>query len=483
MEYTVLDSRHPDPIGRASIQPSDGSGQPIRASLLERANLVRSAGPWLVVDSSTVVFDAIDAGRGLGYNAGPLFGMAQHPSTWTHDGRDPELQGVRHAIECFLARKPNVLFNSNDVATPRDLVGFYIATNVLDQFDESVAKLEITIRDTFQEMAPRILGQRVIEFLGVFRVHGRTLQLDFPAQGREAMRRLLEQGVLASTVSKHTIEFQVPLSTPQAELNILAERVLSAWLGCEAPPVKVSLRDSTRYYDFHKRLLKEKLLVVRGGTTNRRDWKEHLEIFLPTHLRDSATLHIVTGENWHRFRELVERLQKAVYEPVRQTSLKTFDALFSDPFGFGLIVEIDRDIAGLAAAGPLGIFPNERGTLEDPQCADRHTLYPVDVTVAPDFRGSLGSYLKSAMVLLGTATGHSAFHGRNRDRMAAAMWAINLSLGSYQIRHLKDDYPDTLPFRDCIYYRCPLKWLHGSDAIDWNENEFDTQIAWLIHGV
>ena len=83
----------------------------------------------------------------------------------------------------------------------------------------------------------------------------------------------------------------------------------------------------------------------------------------------------------------------------------------------------------------------------------------LDRTVAPDYRArGLGRILKNAILMLAAERGIEAIHGRNRDRLARAMWAINLSLGGFETRHLVDDYPDDEPHRDCIYYRCPLAW-------------------------
>ena len=90
----------------------------------------------------------------------------------------------------------------------------------------------------------------------------------------------------------------------------------------------------------------------------------------------------------------------------------------------------------------------------------------MDLTVAPQFHGGVGRIMKQAQMLLAIENDVSAILGRNRDRLAAGMWAINLSLGSYELQNLKDDYPDGGEFRDCIYYRCPLKWEHQFKEAD-----------------
>jgi hypothetical protein len=167
-------------------------------------------------------------------------------------------------------------------------------------------------------------------------------------------------------------------------------------------------------------------------------------------------------------------MQELVYEPARQTAIEKFDVLMDDKFGYGLLVLLDKQIAGMVFIGPLELFPEERGTQDDPFRSDRHTMYTLDLTIAQEFRGSLGKMMKQAITLMTVAEGHSAIHGRNRDRLARGMWAINLGLGSFETKRLLNDYPDQHAYRDCIYYRCPLRWpssvpldpgkLNGSDG-------------------
>ncbi len=122
-----------------------------------------------------------------------------------------------------------------------------------------------------------------------------------------------------------------------------------------------------------------------------------------------------------------------------------------------LILEGDAIVA-MAFAGPLNRFRHLRGVSEDPYMDDPAVAYMLDLTVIEPFRGRLGRVVKQAITKLAVGRGVTAIHGRNRDRLAAGMWAINLSLGSYPTQYLVDDYPDNEPFRDCIYYRCPTQW-------------------------
>ena len=114
-----------------------------------------------------------------------------------------------------------------------------------------------------------------------------------------------------------------------------------------------------------------------------------------------------------------------------------------------LILDRDRIVA-MAFAGPLRLFADTRGVADDPCFCDPTVVYMLDLTVAPEYRGRLGRVLKQAITMLAVTRGVTAIHGRNRDRAAAGMWAINLALGSYATQYLVDDYPDSEPYRDCI---------------------------------
>src|SRR5690606_31917747 len=66
--------------------------------------------------------------------------------------------------------------------------------------------------------------------------------------------------------------------------------------------------------------------------------------------------------------------------------------------------------------------------------------------------------------------GVTRIQGRNRARVAKQMITINLSLGSYEQRYLREDYPDEERYRDVVYYTTPLRWerprFNLSDGVD-----------------
>jgi hypothetical protein len=138
--------------------------------------------------------------------------------------------------------------------------------------------------------------------------------------------------------------------------------------------------------------------------------------------------------------------------------MEKFERLVQAENSLAVLVLNDSRIVGMAFAAPPVNFPRERGLRGDPLFHDRQAVYMLDLTVAPEFRGKLGRILKQAICLLARQRGLTAVIGRNRDRLARGMWAINLSLGGYCTRVIREDYQDEHPFRDCFVYRCDLAW-------------------------
>ena len=171
---------------------------------------------------------------------------------------------------------------------------------------------------------------------------------------------------------------------------------------------------------------------------------------------------VLDRDSYQQHRENILAMQRATYEPARQTPPEEFDLLFASKNPLGLLVLSEQQIVAMSFAGRLSVFDQERGVTSDPFHEDQSVYYNMDLTVAPRFRGGLGKTMKQAMILLAIENGVMAIHGRNRDRLARPMWAINLSLGSFELQLLTDDYPDEGPYRDCIYYRCPLDWPNAN---------------------
>jgi hypothetical protein len=297
------------------------------------------------------------------------------------------------------------------------------------------------------------------------RFEGQRIFVQFPESCTNPTDELFSLGILVDRIDSRVVSCHLPLSLNSTDFEFLIDRIATVWESRRLPASPAlrfdddwaTLRDHQPQYQFHAHLLAYKLAMAAGRPISLSAELDFVHQMLPSSL-SAANVVYLTAENWSQFRRHVAEMQTRTYEPSRQTAIEKFDALIDDPHGFGLIVLMIDEVAGMVFVGPLELFPDERGTLDDPFRSDRHTMYTLDLTVAPDYRGSLGRIMKQAVTLMLVTTGHNAIHGRNRDRLAGGMWAINLGLGSYELKRLIDDYPDQNPYRDCIYYRCPLRW-------------------------
>lgn len=436
--------------------------------LWEFADYLRSVRAWLITAQGSAVFDGVHGGFAVGYNATALLGVLQHASVWSGEAEDPEFVGLVKARDELLERRPHLGGLITDVPFERTwdrsrkercrrVVQGYIAANVIDQLDERYRELGEQVRHGLRQV---VVGPS--DLLSAVTAHDNRLTIDFGSRAEDAVERLRQVGILAAG-SGPRAEIKIPVSVNQNDIAILCQLILAAWNATVPSVAFIDLRDATTQYQFAQRLLLAKCKTANHRSTSPIETLDFIRQQLPADVRAHARLHAVSLANWARFRDSISKLQQEVYEPARQTPIEKFDKLVRDPDGLGLVIEIDRKIAGIAFAGPLELFPDERGTLEDPFRGAPGILYVLDVTVSPEHRGELGRVLKQGLTLLAVERGATAIHGRNRDRLAGAMWAINLGLGSYELRHLPDDYPDEEAYRDCIYYRCPLSL--GADRL------------------
>ena len=119
----------------------------------------------------------------------------------------------------------------------------------------------------------------------------------------------------------------------------------------------------------------------------------------------------------------------------------------------------DNELLGMAFSAPLKANPLERGVRQDPSFEDDNVLYMIDTTISPEFQGrGQGRFLKYALQVIATSEGKTRIHGRNRDRLAAGMLLINLSMGCYEQLYLKRI---TLTSRNTEMYSIILPLLSG----------------------
>jgi hypothetical protein len=131
----------------------------------------------------------------------------------------------------------------------------------------------------------------------------------------------------------------------------------------------------------------------------------------------------------------------------------------------------------------------------DPNFHEEDSLYMLDVTVDPALQGSgLGRGLKYALSAMALTKGIKRIQGRNRDRLAAAMININMSLGAIEQAYMNEDYPDFESHRDVFYYTTKAEWqkpnIHLSRATtiplsvkSLNKEYFDLQMPFAVNKV
>jgi hypothetical protein len=467
-------------------------------------NEIKSIGPLSSVGRDHYLFDTRPRAvpLWLGYNASPLFGATQFQETWTGQW-SAEVANVFRAYKRLYEKTqdsfgdafPNPGKFDDDAWrrklgrapwNPGGLFYHYICLSVLDQFADQHRSIADSISREFNDIA-----SQYGELIANPRLNLPRLEFGFALRGGfEAVERFrnvaFRAGILCSGefANEQFSSESVDELQPQAETtshrdrllfqlnlayrnNILAlfwrrfHKLMRAFIDHSEPtmafPGPSELGQETDHevlYDFHRRLLELKLRRRLPGVGEaKRFLADRLAGFGQT-----LVPAVLDGANYSSFRAQILQIQAEVYEPTRRTPAEEFDMLFDSPNPTALVLLDGVQIAAMAFAGRLSLFTQERGVASDPFVNDRNTYYSVDLTIAEPFRGGLGMILKQALVLLAMEHGVTAIHGRNRDHFARGMWAINLSMGSYELQRLQNDYPDELPHRDCIYYRCPLQW-------------------------
>ncbi len=429
----------------------------------------------------------------LGWNASPLLGVAHFQAAWSGNRLDAEWQGVSRAAQAlrrriegresgmWIASVGDRIASLDESATPVATIRAYMAMSMLDQFPDSIGSFAATAE---QNLSRWIDSPECHVKQGV--VEGMDVHLEFSSApaARERWLRRRAYGIECRPPDGPRLKLCGSLAV-RGEAGLLFWSQLEKWLFAADvdPPDSVDLTsiipdDGDSQYDLTRWILE----LRQNRSQNAKQPDDAIGV-IQTQLRNgrhpNVQAHWLDRENYPRFRQQILDLQQTVYEPARQSPPEEFDAIFAADRPVAIVLTEDQHIVGMGLAGPLPAYRGVRGTATDPFADDPDVLYMVDVTVLPQYRGGFGRLIKSAVVIRALQQGYSAIHGRNRDRVARGMWAINLSLGSFELQYLVDDYPDQLPHRDCLYYRCPLRWNPGDDIPN---QPTDLQIARLIHG-
>ena len=416
----------------------------------------------------------------LGHFSSAMCGIVQFVESlngqWTN-----EIERIKLAHQSLLSRSKNRFCGQTDLclnemskesASPAELIYQYIALSMLDQYEsthvEIAAKIETEVQlltDTYDEL----LSSHFVDAAN-FRFGFEFKQLqDCESFGVALQQVGIEIGAETTTgidskIHQNECRFSLNLAfrgyyNPLfwQRLRLAFENFNNESFSPEPVPLE-GISDQSRLLRFHQAFQFAKCF---GKSPDDYDPIEELRAELSDRFGE-LRVDLVNRENYPQFREQILSMQIEVYEPARRTPAEEFDMLFESDNPLAIVVSNDQRIAAMVFAGRLSLFRELHGGIDtDPFVDDPTVYYSMDLTVASEYRGGVGRLMKQALVLLAVESGVSAIHGRNRDRLAAGMWAINLSLGSYELQHLVDDYQDDEEFRDCIYYRCPLRWSHS----------------------
>ena len=468
-------------------------------------DLRHSFGPFLALRGSGYLIDATSRSSKpvLGFNASPLFGLAHQVGPGTLGSNSDEDRMLKTALLELANRCQSHLGDHleprrleqlaegvNQANASRDLVSrTYITLSVLDQYIDQLEQISARINSQLQQLTPQFA-----DLLAGYRAEGLQFELEFQetSQLERFHQKRFDFGIDFDVVGQ-AARFGWVLAGGQQGLDLLwqqLKKLLQATRGESVETAETLLHPPPsleQNYRFAEWMLASH---HRPGADTPDVANQRTVAYLQSSLEqrtDGMELEtiILNPDSYPVYRDQVLSLQTDIYEPARQTSAEEFDAIFQSAHPVALLLLAEGRIVGMGLAGPIRQFPQVRGVASDPFRADPDTLYMVDVTVREEYRGGLGKLIKQAITLLAQQRGFRAIHGRNRDRLARGMWSINLSLGSFELQHLVDDYPDEGEFRDCLYYRCPLQWPNANRESDPARSEREQRLAQLpeiIHG-
>lgn len=449
----------------------------------------KSFGPFLAIDDENFRFDTQirDVPIWLGHVASPMCGVLQQLESWTGEWSE-EMQRFKQAYLGLLERtkdslcgqlwlqpfeQPDPKVYSASLRYPAAMIYQYIAVSILDQYADTHRQLS----DSIESNAAKLLAASS-DLLSLTFINGPNFQFGFEFKDEAIYERFVQALPKAGIHNKRIqSNWDLPNRFPNQpcgnnrcvfqlnfayrnqielfwqRLNLVFENFQDESYEYQTCPLD-GVPDNSATHAFQKGL---QAAQSNGSAPRKFEAKRYLETEFE---RRGLTLQpvIVTRQNYSDFRERILQMQDEVYEPVRRSPPEEFDMLFEANKPLSIVVLDGEKLAAMSFAGPLSLFTQERGVSDDPFLHDPSVYYSMDLTVAEPYRGGLGMLMKRAVAMLAIDNGVTAIHGRNRDRLAAGMWAINLALGSYELQHLPDDYPDQAEHRDCIYYRCPLKW-------------------------
>ncbi len=311
-----------------------------------------------------------------------------------------------------------------------------------------------------------------------------------------------KHGLLYYPAGSQTLRFRLNMAFGDKDLDFLFDRLdyicRELFLNENHPiptHVDTDATEAQESYEWHGLLINTKLEKVLGKKINTKLIFEKIEKLITQ--KSDVQLIEISADNFLNFRQEIINLEKKVYEPARQTDIEKFEhtVLNRNSLCLGILNKSDKKLVGIAFAGPLKLYPLERGVRMDPNFEEEDSLYMLDVTIDPLLQKSgIGRALKYALSAMALTKGVKRIQGRNRDRLAGAMININLSLGAIEQNYIREDYPDFESHRDVFYYTTKAEWkkpaLHLGRGIhiplslrSLSNDYFDLQMPYAVNKV
>ncbi len=409
-----------------------------------------------------LIYDEVQTGFGLG---GVFF---WHKLFMLRNSRGAEI--YPDYVVCAKKAQAGIALSHQRINLPEEyssvslIRGFFQAVAMEQSYDD-ISNLQGLCREKLEKLA-----KKFSEYIKRPRVKGLCFAFDLPDQ--DVLNRFVnlrfEEGIMFYPAGQLTARFRLSFGFRSREVSQLFQKIEQLLQRLSGESVKALPMPDYPKQDYHESKiflmwwLQQKLELSTAKKKKKIKDEMLLKNFcqmFPKFLPAKAKISLVASHDFSKYKKRLKNLQETVYEPSRRTSVKTFERVYQNEFGIFLAVEVGSKLVGMACAGSLRFFPEERGTQNDPQKGSRKTIYMLDVTIHPDFRGvGLGKFLKYCVLGLAFNRGAEFIKGRNRSRLAKRMWWLNQGLGAYLQKFLEGDYPDSILPNDCLYYNIPLKF-------------------------
>ncbi len=333
----------------------------------------------------------------------------------------------------------------------------------LDQCQQRIVDME-------KQVNPRLdaLLKKHAQFISRPRVNG--LAFAFDVHDASLLNKFVDlrfkHGLLYYPAGAQTLRFRLNTAFGAKDLDFLFDRldyICRELFLNEVHPIPTHVEtdapEAHESYEWHDCLINIKLAKALGKKIESKEILSTVSKLVAQ--KAPVELIVISPDNFLEYRQDIINLEKKVYEPARQTEIEKFEhtVLNRNALCLGVLSNSDKKLMGIAFAGPLKLYPLERGVRMDPHYNDEDSLYMLDVTVDNDLQGTgLGRSLKYALSALALTKGVKRIQGRNRDRLAGAMININMSLGAIEQTYIREDYPDFEPYRDVLYYTIKAEW-------------------------